>query len=223
MMSRGSLRGCGRTAAGSPFSGKITLTASVGVKEHECPVLTFPGGNVLKYRSIRFYPLVSLAGRPVPVKFLQLPGKGSGSGGLTAILIALDGSTPGSVNFIASWHEALPLYAVCMWVFPDHGGKTQNAIFSFPWRNIAPGVKRSRFRYPLAFILSSLILLFSASAFPFETQWCMALRMQYSLFPIVLAVFFIHENITFAASHCDFARSMACSRDPLPALSAPVS
>lgn len=30
--------------------------------------------------------------------------------------------------------------------------------------------KRSRFRYPLAFILSSLILLFSASAFPFETR-----------------------------------------------------
>lgn len=89
MMSRRSLTGCGRTAAGSPFSGKITLTASVGVKEHECPVLTFLDGNILKYRYIRFYPLVSLAGRPVPVKFLHLPDKGSGSGGLTAIPIAL--------------------------------------------------------------------------------------------------------------------------------------
>ncbi|AAL72508.2 hypothetical protein CP0169 (plasmid) [Shigella flexneri 2a str. 301] len=77
----------------------------------------------------------------------------------------------------------------------------------------------------MAFILSSLILLFSASAFPFDTPWRMAFRIPYNLFPIVLATFFIMGTSLLAAaisaSRCVFPRSMVCSRYPLPVLSAP--
>lgn len=62
-------------------------------------------GGKAKNRHIRFNPLVSQAGRPVPVKFVQLPDKVSGRDGLKAILFAGDDRTPGSANFIASWHR----------------------------------------------------------------------------------------------------------------------
>ncbi|WP_213057114.1 hypothetical protein, partial [Escherichia coli] len=41
----------------------------------------------------------------MPVELVKLPDKGCGRDGLTAILFAGDGRTPGSVNFIASWHQ----------------------------------------------------------------------------------------------------------------------
>lgn len=46
----------------------------------------------------------------------------------------------------------------------------------FPVVEHHASLKCSRLRYPLAFILSSLILLLSASAFPFETRCRMAFR-----------------------------------------------
>ena len=68
-------------------------------------------------------------------------------------------------------------------------------IFSFPW-NITPSLKRSRFRYPRLFILSSPILLLSASAFPFETLCPSHSGSRTAFFPIVFAAFFHHGNVT---------------------------
>lgn len=72
-------------------------------------------------------------------------------------------------------------------------------------------LKRSRLRYPLAFILSSLILLFSASAFLFDTPWRMAFRIPYNLFPIVLATFFIMGTSLLAASANHLCQSLRLS------------
>lgn len=58
---------------------------------------------------------------PVPVELVQLPDKGSGRDGLTAILFADDGRTPGSVNFIASWHQINP-FILCMHTCIKSGG-----------------------------------------------------------------------------------------------------
>ncbi|STW13538.1 Uncharacterised protein [Klebsiella pneumoniae subsp. rhinoscleromatis] len=66
-----------------------------------------------------------------------------------------------------------------------------------------PNLKRSRLRYPLAFILSSLILLFSASAFPFDTPWRMAFRIPYSLFTYRFSRLLHHGDIT-----------VSCQRQP---------
>lgn len=53
----------------------------------------------------------------MPVELVKLPDKGCGRDGLTAILFAGDGRTPGSVNFIASWHQIylfiLYIHTVC--------------------------------------------------------------------------------------------------------------
>ena len=44
------------------------LTASVGVKKHECPVLSFLSGNVFKNGHVGFNPLICLATTPVKIK-----------------------------------------------------------------------------------------------------------------------------------------------------------
>ncbi len=63
----------------------------------------------------------------------------------------------------------------------------------------------------LAFILSSLILLLSASAFPFETLCRIAFRIPYSLFPIVFAAFFIMGTSLLAASANHLCQSLRLS------------
>lgn len=104
------------------------------------------------------------------------------------------------------------------------GREAQNAIFSSR-SGTSRLIKRSRFQYPLAFILSSLILLLSASAFPFETRCRMAFRIIGFSYRF-RGVFIIGTSVG-AGSHLSqslhvFPLLHGCSRYPLPALSAPL-
>nr|ARO45646.1 hypothetical protein PMPNAOBH_00005 [Escherichia coli] len=116
-------------------------------------------------------------------------------------------------------------YTVYAWVFPDHGGRLRTPYSAFR-SGTSPQFKALPFRYPLAFILSSLILLLSASAFPFETLCRIAFRIPYSLFLSFRGIFHHGTSLLAASANhlCQslrLPRSMACSRYPLPALSAP--
>ncbi|VFS79414.1 Uncharacterised protein [Kluyvera cryocrescens] len=90
-------------------------------------------------------------------------------------------------------------------------GRLRTPYSAFRSGTSPPSLKRSRFRYPLAFILSSLILLLSASAFPFETLCRIAFRIPYSLFPIVFAAFFIMGTSLLAASANHLCQSLRLS------------
>jgi hypothetical protein len=98
----------------------------------------------------------------------QAPGHGGG------VWVARKRSSFASNAYFAAT-SICSCYTVYKWVFPDHGGKAQNAIFSFPVEH-HPQFKSAPGFGILAFILSSLILLLSASAFPFETLCRIAFR-----------------------------------------------
>ncbi|HAW2501510.1 TPA: hypothetical protein JLP87_003986 [Escherichia coli] len=71
------------------------LTASVGVKKHECPVLSFLSGNVFKNGHVGFNPLICLATTPVKINQRKLADKGFCRNCLTTVRLTLNARTPG--------------------------------------------------------------------------------------------------------------------------------